>query len=55
MCLNLNNSRLHILAKITKADKTNIDAKAAPINLTLYLMFRVIGVELNGQNVGDTS
>ena len=55
MCLNLKYSRLHILAKITKADKTNIDAKAAPINLTLHLMFRKIGVELNGRNVGDTS
>ena len=34
--LNLNNSRLHVLVKITKADETNIDANtAAPINLTL--------------------
>ena len=43
-----------MLAKITKADETIIDANtAALINLTLYLMFREIGVELNGQNVGD--
>ena len=42
--LNLNNSRLHVLAKITKADGTNFDANtAAPINLTLHSMFREIG------------
>ena len=54
--LDLNNLRLHVLAKITKADGTNIDATtAAPINLTLHSMFREIGLELNGRNVGDTS
>ena len=54
--LDLNNSRLHVLAKITKADGTNIDANtAAPIKLTLHSMFREIGVELNNRNVGDTS
>ena len=54
--LDLNNSRLHVIAKITKADKTNIDANtAAPINLTLQSMFREIGLEFNGRNVGDTS
>ena len=54
--LDLNNSRLHVLAKITKADGTNIDENtAAPINLTLHSMFREIGVELNSRNVGDTS
>ena len=48
--LDLNNSRLHVLAKITKADGTNIDANlAAPINLTLISMFREIGLELNGK------
>ena len=53
--LDLNNSDLHVLAKITKADGTNIDANtAAPINLTLHSMFREISVELNGRNVGDT-
>ena len=42
--LDLNNSRLHVLAKITKADGTNIDANiAAPINLTLHSMIREIG------------
>ena len=45
--LYLNNSRLHVLAKITKADGTNIDANtAAPINLTLHSMFREIDLEL---------
>ena len=54
--LDLNNSRLHVLVKISKADGTNIDANtAAPINLTLHSMFREIGLELNGRNVGDTS
>ena len=54
--LDLNNSRLHVIAKITKADGTNIDAnKAAPINLTLHSMFREIGLEFNGRNVSDTS
>ena len=44
--LDLNNSRLHVLAKITKADGTNIDAnRAAPINLTLHSIFREIGLE----------
>ena len=47
--LDLNNSRLHVLAKITKADWTNIDANtAALINLTLHSMLRKIGVELKG-------
>ena len=45
-----------MLSKITKADGTNIDANTvAPINLTLHLMFREIGLELNGRNVSDTS
>ena len=52
----LTNSRLHVLAKITKADGTNIDANtAAPINLTLHLMFHEIGLKLNGRNVGDSN
>ena len=47
--LDLNNSRQHVIAKITKADKTNIDANtAAPKNLTLHSMFREIGLEFNG-------
>ena len=54
--LDLNNTRLHVLVKISKADKTNIDANtAASINLTLHSMFHEIGLELNGRNVGDTS
>ena len=54
--LDLNNSRLHVIAKITKADGTNIDANtAAPINLTLHSMFREIGLEFNGRNVSGTS
>ena len=54
--LNLNNSRLHVLAKITKAEGTNIDANtAALINLTLHSMFREIGLELNGRNASSES
>ena len=54
--LDLNNSRLQVIAKITNADGTNIDANtAAPINLTLHSMFREIWLEFNGQNVDDTS
>ena len=54
--LDLNNSRLHVLAKITKAIWTKNDANtAAPINLTLHSMFSEIGVELKIRNVGDTS
>ena len=56
LCFKLNNSRLHVLAKITKVDETNIDANtAAPINLTLHSLFREIGLKLNIQNVGDRS
>ena len=54
--LDVKNSLLHVRAKITKAGGTNIDANtAAAINLTLHSMFREIGLELNGRNVGDTS
>ena len=54
--LDLNNSRLHVIAKITKEDGTNIDANTTSlINLTLHSMFREIGLEFNGRNVGDTS
>ena len=53
--LDLNNSRLHMLAKITKAEGTNIDADTAGlINLTLHSMFREIGLELKCRNVRDT-
>ena len=54
--LDMNNSRLHVIAKITEADRTNIDSNtASPINLTLHSMFREIVLEFNGRNVGDTS
>ena len=54
--LDLTNSRLHVIAKITKANSTNIDANtAAAINFTLHLMFCEIKLEFNGWNVGDTS
>ena len=56
LSLDLNNSRLHVIAKIIKADEMNIDANtAAPINLTLNSMFVEIGLEFNGRNVNDTS
>ena len=54
--LDLNNLRLHVIAKITKADGTNIDANtAALINLSLKSMCRKIGLEFNSRNVGNTS
>ena len=54
--LDLNNSRLYVLAKITKATGTNINANTATtINLTLHSMLCEICVELNGRNVGETS
>ena len=53
--LNLNNLRLHVLANVTNADETNIEANtAAPINRTLQSMSREIGLEFNGRNVSDT-
>ena len=43
--LDLNKSRLHVLAKITEADRTNIDANTAGlINLTLDSMFYEISL-----------
>ena len=54
--LDLNNSRLHVLAKITNADGSNIKANTiGPINLPLNSMFREIFVKLNGHNVSDIS
>ena len=53
--LDLNILRLDVLAMITKADGTNIDANtASPINMTQHSMFRNIGFELCVRNVGDT-
>ena len=54
--LDLNNSRLNVLPKITNADGSNIGANTAgPMNLPLHSMFREISVELNCRNVSDTS
>ena len=54
--LDLNNSPLHVLAKITNSDSSNIGPnRAGPINLPLFSMIRKISVELNGRNVSDTS
>ena len=53
--LDLNNSYLHVLAKITNADCSNIVANTAgPLNLPLHWMFREISLKLNGRNVSDT-
>ena len=54
--LDLNNSRLHVLARITNADGTKLDAKTAgSIKVTPHTMFRNNRLELNSRNVGDTS
>ena len=54
--LDLRNSRLQVVAMITEADINNNDLNtAAIINLTLYSMFREIGLESKGRNVGDTN
>ena len=54
--LDLNNLRLHVLVKIIKADRSNIDANTgALINLTLHSIICEISLKLNRQNVGDTS
>ena len=45
-----------MVAKITKADGTNIDVNtAALIKFTLHSMFREIRRKFNGRNVSDTS
>ena len=54
--LESNNLCSHVIVKITKADKTNIDANTtALINLTLHSMFCKIWLKFNGSNVGDIS
>ena len=53
--LDLNNLRLHVLAKIIKSDETKIDPTQRLHSTWLHSMFREIGLELNGRNVGDTS
>ena len=56
LSFDLNNSHLHLLAMITKADVMSIDVNTvAPINLTLHSMFGEIAVKLNCRNLGDTS
>ena len=51
LCLNLTNSSMHMLVKITKTNGTNIDEiTAAFINLLLYSMLREIWVTLINQN-----
>ena len=53
--LDLNNSRLQLLAKISKADGANIDANTAtPINLTYHSMFREIEMELTKWKISNT-
>ena len=47
---------LYVLAKITNADKPNIDAlKASLINLALHLILCKISVEFNVRNGHDSS
>ena len=46
--LDLNKSRRHMLANITKSNRTNIDADTAGfINLPMQLMFKNIALKLN--------
>ena len=46
--LDLNDSRLHLRVKMTKADGTNMTAAtSAIINLPLHSLFREVSVELN--------
>ena len=52
--LDLNDSRLHLRVKMTKADGTNMTAATgAIINLPLHSLFREVSVELNGRSVSD--
>jgi len=54
--LDLNDSRLCVRVKITKADKTNLDADTAGlINLTLHSLFKDMYVKLNNKAVSDSS
>ena len=54
--LDLSYSHSHVLAKIIKADGSNINANtAAIIHLTLHSMCREISLELNSRQVNDTS
>ena len=50
--LDLNDSRLHLRVKMTKADGTNMTAATgAIINLPLHSLFCKVSVELNGRSV----
>jgi len=51
--LDLTQSYLHVKAKVTNADGTNIaaDAKVAPVNLALHSMFSQCDCFLNGKQV----
>jgi hypothetical protein len=52
--LDLNNTRLTVQAKITKANGTNIDAASAgPVNLALHSLWREMTYELNGRPVSE--
>ena len=54
--LELNYTGLHVLAKITNADDSNIGANTAgQINLKLHSMFREISVVFYNRNVSDTN
>ena len=52
--LDLNDSRLYLRVKMTKANGTNMtSATGAIINLPLQSLFREVSVELNGRSVSD--
>ena len=54
--LDMYNSRLHVLAKITNTDGSDIrEITAGPINLPLYSIFCEIFVEFIGKTVRDSS
>jgi hypothetical protein len=52
--LDLNNTKLTVHVKITKANGTNIEAAVAgPANLGLHSLFREMSIELNGRPVSE--
>jgi len=52
--LDLNESVLYVVAKITMADNTNIAAATAgPINLMLHSLIAQVSVEFNGKPVSE--
>ena len=50
--LDLNNSHLHVLSKITNAGETYFDTNIAFIKMTLHWIFSETAVKFNCQNVG---